>query len=187
MSELERYIQSKVNLSEEEIREIVQAFEETTFKNDQAIIQKGQYVTKYFFIATGGVRIVIETPEREITAWLIFENHFFSDLEALRSGQVSRAKMVAIEDTRIYSIDAHTMHAFYNRFPQWQAFGRKMMEDAFLTVVDSLISFQTMDAEARYLRLLEQSEAIHRVPLKQLASYLGITPNSLSRIRRNIR
>ena len=61
------------------------------------------------------------------------------------------------------------------------------MEELCLNLVETLISFQIMDAETRYLHLLKKSDIINRVPLKQLASYLGITPSSLSRIRKNIR
>lgn len=187
MEALEKYIQSKTVLHEEQLKEILDAFDRKVYEKDQSIIREGQYVTKYYFIAKGGIRIVIDTPEKEVTAWLIFENSFFSDLHALKSGLPTRSRVVTIEESTILSIDKNKMHAFYDRFPAWQTFGRKMMEDAFMSVIDVLISFQTMDAETRYLQLLEKSEAIHRVPLKQLASYLGITPNSLSRIRKNIR
>lgn len=187
MEVLKKYIQSKVKLESSTLERILTSFETKLYEKDKAVVRKGQYVTKYYFIAKGGIRIVIDTPEKEVTAWLIFENNFFSDLESLRSGQVSKAKILALEDTEIYSIEATKMHKYYDQFSEWQEFGRLIMEDAFLNVVESLISFQVMDAEARYLKLLEKSDVINRVPLKQLASYLGITPNSLSRIRKNIR
>lgn len=187
MEELKKYIQSKINIEGEKIDTILDSFESKTFKKDKAVIKAGQYVTKYYFIAKGGVRIVIDTPEKEVTAWLIFENNFFSDLSALRSGLPSKSKIVTIDETEIFSIDAHKMHELYDQFPNWQKFGRLIMEDAFLNVVESLVSFQVMDAESRYLQMLEKSDTINRIPLKQLSSYLGITPNSLSRIRKNIR
>ncbi len=186
MEFLKNYINSKINIDETTLDTILDAFEHKTFDKDRPIIKMGQYVTKYYFIASGGARIVIETPEKEITAWLIFENKFFTDLESLRSGQQSKAKVLSIDRTEIFSIEARKMYEFYTEFPEWQKFGRIIMEDAFLDVVNSLISFQVMDAEARYLEMLKKSNAINRVPLKQLASYLGITPNSLSRIRKNI-
>ena len=187
MEVLRNYIQSKVHLEPEFLEKIINSFDYKIYQNDQAIIRAQQHVSKYYFIAKGGVRIVIDNPEKEITAWLIFEENFFSDLESLRSGKGSRSKILAIDETVIYSIDANKMNSFYEEYAEWQKFGRLIMEDAFLNVVDSLISFQVMDAETRYLRLLEKSDIINRVPLKQLASYLGITPNSLSRIRKNIR
>jgi len=184
---LRNYIQSKINIQPAHLDEILSSFDHKVFKSDRALVQKGQFVTKYYFIARGGARIVIETPEKEITAWLIFENNFFTDLNALRSGKASTAKILAIDETEIWSIDADKMNAYYERYPEWQKFGRLIMEDAFLNVVESLVSFQVMDAETRYLQILSKSDAINRVPLKQLASYLGVTPTSLSRIRKNIR
>lgn len=187
MDRLKNYINSKINIEEESLEEIIQSFEVKTFEKEETIIRQGQYVTKYYFIASGGIRIVLDTPEREITAWIIFEGNFFSDLESLRSGQVSKAKTLALDTTTVYSIEAKKMEFFYEKHPKWQVFGRLIMEDAFLNVVQTLISFQAMDAESRYLRLLQHSDMINKIPLKQLASYLGVTPNSLSRIRKNIR
>ena len=186
MERLKKYIQSKIEIEPNKLQHILASFEAKEFSKDQSVIKAGQYVTKYYFIAKGGVRIIIDTPEKEVTAWLIFENNFFSDLDSLRSGQTSKAKIVAIDDTEIFSIEANKMNEFYDAFTEWQKLGRLIMEDAFLNVVDSLVSFQVMDAETRYLQLLKKSDIINRIPLKQLASYLGITPNSLSRIRKNI-
>ncbi len=187
MDKLKSYINSKINIEEEQLEEILQSFEVKTFEKEKTIIRQGQHVTKYYFIASGGIRMVLDAPEKEITAWIIFEGNFFSDLESLRSGQVSKARTLALGTTTIYSIEARKMESFYEKFPIWQVFGRLIIEDAFLNVVQTLISFQTMDAESRYLRLLQHSDMINKIPLKQLASYLGITPNSLSRIRKNIR
>lgn len=186
MIELEDYILSKVNLKHDQVKEVSAAFTSKTFKNDQAVIRKGQFVSKYFFVARGGVRFVLHTPERDITAWMIFENNMFTDLQALRSGKPSEASILTVSETTIYSIDALKMEDFYKRFPEMQLFGRLIVEEAFLRMIDSLNSFQTMDAETRYLELLKKSDVINRIPLKQLASYLGVTPNSLSRIRKNI-
>jgi len=187
MDRLIDYINSKVKIDSRILNEILKSFEKTTYSKDQTIIRKGQYVTKYYYISSGGIRMVIDKADIEITTWLIFENHFFSDLDALKSNEVSKSKICAIGNTVIYSIDAKHMHQLYDQYPKWQAFGREMVEDAFLNVIDALISFQIMDAETRYLKLLSKSDVINRVPLKQLASYLGITPSSLSRIRKNIR
>ena len=186
MEKLIAYIKSLVHIEDEIINEILPFFDYKLYKKEQAVIHKGQYVTKYYFIKSGGVRIVLDTEEKEITAWLIFENQFFTDLTSLKSGRATQANILTIENTEIFSIEATIMHQLYKQYPIWQEFGRKIMEDAFLNLVNSLVSFQVMDAEARYLHLMSQSDAIHRIPLKQLASYLGITPTSLSRIRKNI-
>ncbi|MGD1841039.1 MAG: Crp/Fnr family transcriptional regulator [Thermonemataceae bacterium] len=186
MDRLKAYILSKINLSKEELREILQAFEYKAYKKDQIVVQKGQYVTKYYYIAKGGVRFVTDTPSKEITAGLIFENNLITELEALKSGLPSQLKIVTIEESEIFSIEQPKMQELYKKIQKWETFGRLVIEEAFIIITKMIISFQEMDAEKRYLNLLQNSEAIQRVPLKQLSTYLGITPNTLSRIRRKI-
>ncbi|MBQ0741395.1 cyclic nucleotide-binding domain-containing protein, partial [Aquimarina celericrescens] len=77
------------------------AFTIKEYDNDQTIIKNGQYVTNYYFIVSGGIRIVIDTPDKDIPAWLLFENNFFSDLESIKSGQPSKAKMLAVGKSMI--------------------------------------------------------------------------------------
>lgn len=187
MNTLKEYINSKITIKKSVLDTILSCFNIKEYDNDQTIIRNGQYVTNYYFIVSGGIRIVIDTPDKEVTAWLLFENNFFSDLESIKSGQPSKSKVLTIGKSTILSIEAEKMHQFYKQHPEWQEFGRKMMEELCLNLVDTLVSFQIMDAETRYLHLLEKSDIINRVPLKQLASYLGVTPTSLSRIRKNIR
>lgn len=186
MKKLEKYILSKISISKNHLQNILSAFEVNTYKKGQALIKSSQYITKYYFIAEGGIRVVISNNHKKITAWLVFENNFITDLKPLKSGLRGEKSIYALEDCVIYSIDSEKMNSLYDQFPEWQKFGRLIIEEALLNAIETLLSFQTMDAEARYLRLLRKSDAINRVPLKQLASYLGITPNSLSRIRKKI-
>lgn len=79
------------------------------------------------------------------------------------------------------------MEKLYKEFPAWQEFGRITWEAMAVRMIDQIISFQTLSAEERYLEFMAKSELIQRVPVKQIASYLGITPNALSRIRKNIK
>lgn len=186
MQILQEYIESKIELSSENMTKVLKAFDQKTFKNNRLIVRGGQFVTKIFFIAKGGVRIVMDLPEKEVTTWIIFENNFFSNLHAIKTGSASKYKIAAVGDTEVYSIDANVFYKFYQEIPEWEKFGRLTIEDAFLDIIDSLISFKTMDAEERYLKLLSKTDIINRIPLKHLASYLGVTPNSLSRIRKNL-
>ena len=186
MKKLASYIRSKIDPSEEMLQEVLDCFTEKKYLPNESIVRLGQYVQEYYFIAEGGIRIVLETEERDITAWIIFENNFFSDLESVKKQQGSTSKVLSLEHTTLYSIPMDKMDALYKKHPEWQKFGRLIVEDAFLNIIETLTSFQTMDAQERYEKLLQKSEAVQRVPLKLLASYLGITPTSLSRIRKNI-
>jgi len=82
-------------------------------------------------------------------------------------------------------IDKQEMEKLYKEFPAWQEFGRKIWETMAVRMIDQIISFQTLSAEERYLEFMKTPELIQKVPVKQIASFLGITPNALSRIRKN--
>jgi hypothetical protein len=79
------------------------------------------------------------------------------------------------------------MEQLYKQFPSWQEFGRKIWENNFLKLVEGVIGFQSFTAEERYLSTMQESEFLQRVPLKHLASFLGVTPSSLSRLRKSIK
>lgn len=177
---------SKLDIPEAALNEILCSFREIELSKGKSLIKKGQPVRAYYFIVSGGLRIFFKMDEREITAWLAFEDDFFTELQSLKSGKPSRFEIQAIAETVLYTIDARTMQRLYDKFPAWQHFGRLVWEDAFLKVVNGLLSHQTLSAKERYLAMLEQSDLLQKVPLKQLASYLGITESSLSRIRRHI-
>ncbi len=186
MTEFSKFIKSQINISDYDLQNIVSNFQERIIEKDRFLIKKGQIVTSYYFIKSGGLRIYFDKEERQITGWLAFENDFFTELQSLKSGQPTPFNIQAIETTTLLSIDKSKMEQLYKEFPAWQQFGRQIWEDAFLKVINGILSYQTMTAKERYLSMMKQSDLLHKVPLKQLASYLGITQTSLSRLRKNI-
>ncbi len=115
---------------------------------------------------------------------MIFENEFFTELSSLKSGKPTQFYIKAITDTVLFAVDKNSMNDLYETIPEWQCFGRLTWENAFLKVTDGIISHQTLTAEERYLAAMQQSNLMEKIPLKQLASFLGMTPTSLSRIRK---
>jgi CRP-like cAMP-binding protein len=186
MDELVDFIRSQIDITDEDLACILSHFEELSVKKDGFVLKRNQFSTKYYFIKSGAVRIWFNKGSKSITAWLIFENDFLSELSSLRSGKPSRFNIQAIADTTLLAIDKNSMETLYAEFPQWQCFGRLVWENAFLKVVDAIISYQTLTAKERYLSAMNQSNLMQKIPLKQLASFLGMTPTSLSRIRKKI-
>ncbi|HEU4495468.1 MAG TPA: Crp/Fnr family transcriptional regulator, partial [Flavobacterium sp.] len=127
------------------------------------------------------------SEDKEITVWLAFENYFFAELSSLKNNTTSRFSIQAFENCVLYTIPYVQMEQLFNQYPGWQKFGREIWEQAYLNVVDGIIAHQTMTAEERYLMALQQPEIMKRVPLRYVASFLGITTSSLSRLRRKIK
>lgn len=187
MRELSNFINSHINVSDKDLQTILSHFQERTVDKDRFVIQKGQVVSSYYFIKSGGLRIYFDKDAVQITGWLAFQNDFFTELTSLKSGQPTQFNIQAIEPSTLLTIEKSQMELLYKQFPLWQQFGRQIWENAFLKVINAILSYQTMTAEERYLQMMKQSDILQRVPLKQLASYLGITQTSLSRIRKNIK
>ncbi len=187
MTELSNLIKSHISISDVDLQIILSKFQERTIDKNKFVIKKGQIVTSYYFIKSGGLRIYLDKNDRQITGWLAFQDNFFTELSSLKSGTPTQFNIQAIETCTLLTIDKPQMELLYKQFPMWQEFGRKIWEEAFLSVINAVLSYQTMTAEERYLSMMKQSDLLQKVPLKQLASYLGITQSSLSRLRKNIK
>ncbi|MCG8573429.1 MAG: Crp/Fnr family transcriptional regulator [Flavobacteriales bacterium] len=187
MDPLKAYITSTIEIDDEQLNEIVDHFEPRQVPKNKHLVLKGQLMDTYYFILSGGLRVYLNNDDKDVTAWLSFENNWLVDIACIRNGTPTIYNIEAIEDTQLLTISSKQMDALYAHYPKWQEFGRKLWEKAFLQVVDSMIRHQTLSAEERYLYYLGQSDLLQRVPLKQLSSFLGITPSSLSRVRRKIK
>ena len=140
-----------------------------------------------YFVISGLVRIYYFKNDIDITESFEFENAFVARAESLFSGKPSRKAIQAIEDTTLVAIDSNKLFALFDKHPSLERWFRKIIETSYVNTVNRLESLQFNTAEERYHHLLkEHPEVLQRVPLKFIASYLGITPVSLSRIRGQI-
>ncbi len=186
MEKLIKYINNYVSMEKEELEIVLSFFKEKKVSKDKFVIKKEQVVTDYYFVASGGLIIYDIIEEIQYTRYFAFENEFIADVAKIKKRERSGSYIRAIEDTKLFSISFQDMEALYDKFPLWQKFGRLLWEDAFASVLYGIHNFQTLTAKERYLDLLKRSDLIFRVPLKDLSLFLGITPQSLSRIRKEI-
>jgi CRP-like cAMP-binding protein len=137
-----------------------------------------------YFITKGIGRIYYFKDGIDITESFAFENNIIARIESLFTGKPSRKAIQILEDTEIIAINANALFKLYDTFPEIERLFRKIFEVAYVDTVNRIESIQFHTAEERYQTLLEQApNVIQRVPLKYIASYLGITQQSLSRIR----
>ena len=186
MKELKNYIKSIVSFNEIEIQDICKEFKTLILSKDKHLLRKGQNTFSYYFLNKGVIRIYFEKDNKQFTAWFAFENDFFADLASIKSGLPSKYNIQALEECEVFYIEHKSMEKLYNQYPKFQKFGRLIWETAFVKVVNSIIEFQTLTAKERYLNTLKNPHLIQQIPLQYLASYLGITQTSLSRLRKEI-
>ncbi len=137
-----------------------------------------------YFINKGIARIYYYKDDTDITDSFASENHIIARVESLFTGKPSRKGIQIIEDAEMIAIDANQLFKLYDTYPELERLFRKIFEASHIERVNRIEGIQFHTAEERYKALLLEAPAIiQRVPLKYIASYLGITQVSLSRIR----
>ena len=137
-----------------------------------------------YFINKGIARIYYYKEENDITECFAFENNIIARVESLFTGQPSRKAIQILEDAELVAINSNSLFKLYDSFPEIERLFRKIFEAAYVDTVHRIEGIQFHSAEERYKALLNEAPNIlQRVPLKYVASYLGITQVSLSRIR----
>ncbi len=153
------------------------------------LIQQGQTATEVCFLLSGSCRVFYEKDGEEKTTYFSFENSLVAAYLSCLTGQPSTLSIQALEDCELIGFRYDALTALYEQFPAYQRFGRKLAEYLFMGLDIRLAEQLTLSPEERYLTFIgtpAKRKIIERIPLQYVASYLGITPVSLSRIRRRI-
>lgn len=137
-----------------------------------------------YFINKGVARIYYYKDGVDITESFSFENNLIARVESLFTGKPSRKAIQILEDAEIVAINSTQLFKLYDKFPEIERLFRLIFESAYVGTVNRIEGLQFHTAEERYSELVaEAPNVLKRVPLKYIASYLGITQVSLSRIR----
>lgn len=186
-SALQNFIAQYGELSAEGLDELFDTFQLKTCKKGELLLVQGQVCNKLFFVKKGCLRLYYIANEVEITVWFSFENNSAIELSSFLSGAPSDYFIEAIEDSEVLALPKSALTGLYEKYPEMQKIMRAFWEDVILHLLKRFTALQKDSAEKRYLDLLNQPMYLQRIPQKYLASYIGVTPTSLSRIRRKIR
>ena len=140
-----------------------------------------------YFIKSGIARIYYYKDGIDITEYFAFENNIIARAESLFTGKPSKKAIQVLEDSEIIAINAPQLFKLYDAHPQIERLFRLIFEAAYIDTIHRVESIQFCSAKERYLALLQETELVKRLPLKHIASYLGITQVSLSRIRASVK
>lgn len=140
-----------------------------------------------YFLESGIARIFYFLDGNDITEHFALPNEVVVRVESLFTGRPSLKGIQALEDCKLVAIDVTDLTALYNQHPSIERLFRLVFEDGYVRTINRIESLQFQTAEERYRALLEATDLVNRIPLKHIASYLGITQVSLSRIRANLR
>jgi CRP-like cAMP-binding protein len=173
------------NLPTEIENELTKYIKSLTKQKGDFFLKQGQIVSSLFVIETGLVRSYYTKEDREINLWFGFENIILGSLLPLFYDKPSFENIQFLETSTYHYIATKDLNDLYKKSHEMNTIGRKMAEEYCKILEDRVMSLQTETAEQRYNSLLQyQPDATKRISLGHIASYLGITQETLSRIRR---
>jgi CRP-like cAMP-binding protein len=184
MEKLFQYFKKINPISKEAEMAIAEISQVITVKKNKDLQPIGHTCKTIYFINRGLARIYYYKDDIDITESFSFENNLIARVESLFTGKPSRKAIQVLEDAEIIAINASQLFSLYDRFPEIERLFRKIFEAAYVETVNRIEGMQFHTAEERYKALRNEApDVLRRVPLKYVASYLGITQVSLSRIR----
>ncbi|UKT62986.1 Crp/Fnr family transcriptional regulator [Pedobacter mucosus] len=154
---------------------------------NEFILKPGDICKTMVIIKYGGLRYFTITEKGEQSHWFAFEGEWLGDYESFLIRQPSQNFIQALEDTELYCLSYDDMQELYAYGAKFERFGRLIAENLFISIGRSRNELASLSAEQRYINLIKTYPNISkRIQIQHIATYLGIHPQSLSRIRRNI-
>lgn len=173
----------------EDFEIISQHLKTRTIAPGESLLREGQIATELFFVVSGILKIVsISEKGNEVIQFFIKENKFCTILYSFNGGGAAHEGIVAATEGTLLVFSRTELNKVFDRLPYFKTLVEGITQQALLDKIQIRNNLMGEEATTRYLKFIsQQSDIMLRVPLSDVASYLGITQQSLSRIRRNIR
>lgn len=180
-------IQRYISLSPKEEDIIRNLFHEQKFGKGEHLLLAGQVCKNIFFIDQGLVRYYASIDGEEKTSYFNKEGEFVCDYSSFLPQQPAQTNIQALEDAIVYSISKANIEALYQRVREGDRFGRLALGEVYVTAIHQINSLYADSPEQRYQNFFDHFPDIaQRIPQYYIASYVGIKPQSLSRIRKRL-
>ena len=184
LTSLFKYLKKYHTLSKEAEKAIAENSKIVSIKKNDNLQSIGHTCKTIYFLKKGVARIYYFKEDIDITESFSFENNMVVRFESLFTGRPSKKAIQVLEDSALIAINSTELFKLYDKHHDIESLFRKIFEAALVDTVNRVESIQFHTAEERYNSLIKEApDVLKRVPLKYIASYLGITPVSLSRIR----
>lgn len=185
---LYRKIRELADIPESSMEQLFKIAAEQQLKKGEVILKEGRICKQVIFVKNGFLRTYIMKDGLEMNTEFTFEGSFTTNLKSLRTSTPSETTIQAAEPAIVYVFDKDELLSLYNLSSQIESFGRKLLEQIIIIKEEYSNLFKYSSATQKYRYLQEhQPEMLQRISLSQLSSYLGVSRETLSRIRQKIK
>ena len=182
------HIKKRINVSQKELKLCSQFFTQKKIKKRQFLLQEGDVCKHLSFVNAGCLReYTVDHKGEEHVIQFAIKDWWISDLNSFLSGSSSAHNIDAVEDSEVLMLERDARNNLLEAVPKMERFFRLLLEGNYLATHRRIHYTLTASAEERYLAFIKTYPAlVEQVPQQYIASYLGITPQSLSRIRKEL-
>ncbi|MGO4921246.1 Crp/Fnr family transcriptional regulator [Maribacter spongiicola] len=179
---------SPTTFSESELKTIIPKFKKVSFRKNDFLLKEGKTENHYWFIESGFARsFVNDTKGNDITTDFYGQGEIAIDWSSFFLRNPTRENIQALSDIVCWQLDFETFQQLFHSIEPFREQGRKKLVGSYFALKNQRVSFIADEAKERYLRLVQENpHIIKNVSLQHIATYLGITKYSLSRIRKEI-
>ena len=187
MNQLIENINLYAPLSDREVSLLQQAVEKRVYQKNELIFTEGKISNEIYFVTKGCVRLFYNVDGMDKTAFFYTEGKFICAGESYTFNIPALENYQAVEQTELYIFTKSKIEVLLQAAPKFEIIARIATENELITCQKVIASFVTKSAEERYLDLLNtQGELFQRVPQQYIASFLGVSPETLSRIKSRV-
>ena|SRR5690625_1383332 len=187
MTELEKQIIETFGFTENDFKKIENFFQPIQIDKGEFFLKQGQSSRQLAFVEKGVLREFLYINDKEITKWFSTNGYFAVDLSGFIYGGKSRVNYQALCDTSILAISKEDYDRIGDKVPEWDRLEKLFLIKCFTVLENRIIGHLSLNAEERYIQMFNfQPHLFNLVPLHQIASMLGMSPETFSRIRRKL-
>lgn len=187
MNNLRTKIASYTTLTNEELNFALQYFKPIAIPKGEYLLREGQYINFLYYLDKGCLCYFTRNDGQEQVIQFFTENDFLTDSYNYFLGKASNCNLKAMEDTLVYAITKEDTESVFGHSQALERFGRLFFQKEFIILAQRVAHLTNLSNEERYLRLLrKRPDLFQRVPQYLIASYLGLTPVGLSKMKKRI-
>ncbi|WP_291865082.1 Crp/Fnr family transcriptional regulator [Maribacter sp.] len=188
MNELSKILEELIGLTESEWKKFSNQLKRQEYKAKTLLVEEGKTADTLYFIESGLLRTYRNIDEKEITTYFVCDNQFITIFHSFINQTPSSEFLEVIEDSIVYKISYHSLTQLYKESSKFDKIGRILAEKNHLCALERTLTLQTKSAKKKYLDFIKNynKKIVQRVPQHQIASFLGIASESLSRVRKEI-
>ena len=184
MREFEIKIREVFGVHENDLQKISNYFSPKQLRKDEFLFKKGQSCEQLIFLKSGYLRIYNQVDDKEVTQWISSPSYFVTDA-AFFLGNKCRWNIQALTDVSFFSISRKKYLKLKNDITDWGEIEKRFILYCFITLEDRVNQLISLNAQERYQQVFENNKDLfNQVPLQYIASMLGMTAETLSRMRK---